>query len=155
MEVLDLIDRIPESPEKLRSQVQRFNREMSLSAISIWENKYEQALMGLEYRLTRLDKLNEALLVKIEIKILKKKLVLGETEMVMVRFFQKSKEDFALKSNGASAKAERFAELLIDGKTKHSKFSGFAWGNYPTDFQVVFTKTTRIGGNKLFALGGK
>ena len=36
MEILDLIDSIPESPEKLRSQVQRFNREV-LSAISIWE----------------------------------------------------------------------------------------------------------------------
>ena len=109
MEILDLIDSIPESPEKLRSQVQRFNREV-LSAISIWEKKYEQALMGLEYRLTRLDKLNEALLVKIEIK----------------RF-------------------KEFAELLIDGKTKHSKFSGFAWGNYPTDFEVIFPKTTRLG----------
>ena len=144
MEILDLIESIPESPEKLRSQVQRFNREV-LSAINIWEKKYEKALMGLEYRLTRLDKLNEALLVKIEIKRFKEEVSLRRNQNGYGEIFSKEqRRNFALKSNGASAKAERFAELLIDGKTKHSKFSGFAWGNYPTDFEVIFPKTTRL-----------
>ena len=40
VEGMDLLAEVPDEPEKLRSQCQRFKREMS-SSVQVWEKKYD------------------------------------------------------------------------------------------------------------------
>ena len=143
MEFIDLIGDIPESPEKLRSQAQRFNRE-ALSAIRTWEKKYEQALVSLESRLTRLGKLNEELLVKNELIYFTRKVDSRSKKNIADSSDKGNDLDFALASKGATAKAYKGGSFLIDGDLKHSGSEGFAWGRYPADFVIAFPKVTKI-----------
>ena len=143
MEFIDLIGNIPESPEKLRSQAQRFNRE-ALSAIRSWEKKYEQALVSLESRLTRLGKLNEALLVKNELIYFRRKVDLRSKTNIADSSDKGNDVDFALASKGATAKAYKGGNYLIDGNLKHSGSEGYAWGLCPADFVITFPKVTKI-----------
>ena len=112
MEFIDLIGNIPESPEKLRSQAQRFNRE-ALSAIRTWEKKYEQALVSLESRLTRLGKLNVALLVKNELIYFRRKVDSRSKKNIADSSDKGNDVDFALASKGATAKAYRVEIILL------------------------------------------
>ena len=143
MEFIDLIGNIPESPEKLRSQAQRFNRE-ALSAIRTWEKKYEQALVSLESRLTRLGKLNEALLVKNELIYFRRKVDSRSKKNIADSSDKGNDVDFALASKGATAKAYKGGNYLIDGNLKHSGSEGYAWGLCPADFVIAFPKVTKI-----------
>ena len=143
MEFIDLIGDVPESPEKLRSQAQRFNRE-ALSAIRTWEKKYEQALVSLESRLTRLGKLNEELLVKNELIYFTRKVDSRSKKNIADSSDKGNDLDFALASKGATAKAYKGGSFLIDGDLKHSGSEGFAWGRYPADFVIAFPKVTKI-----------
>ena len=143
MEFIDLIGNIPESPEKLRSQAQRFNRE-ALSAIRNWEKKYEEALVSLESRLTRLGKLNEALLVKNELIYFRRKVDSRSKKNIADSSDKGNDVDFALASKGATAKAYKGGNYLIDGNLKHSGSEGFAWGLCPADFVIAFPKVTKI-----------
>lgn len=143
MEFIDLIGDIPESPEKLKSQAQRFNRE-ALSAIRSWEKKYEQALVSLESRLTRLGKLNEALLVKNELIYFRRKVDSRSKKNIADSSDKGNDVDFALASKGATAKAYKGGNYLIDGNLKHSGSEGFAWGLCPADFVIAFPKVTKI-----------
>ncbi len=143
VEGMDLLAEVPDAPEKLRSQCQRFNREMS-SSVKVWEKKYDQALVSLESRLTKSGKLNEALLVKNELIYFRRKVNSRAKKSDEDNTDQNGILDYALASKGAKAKAQEGAEFLIDGKTDHSGNDGFAWGSSPTDFVISLPKVTKI-----------
>tara|TARA_B100000902_G_scaffold25371_1_gene30483 strand:- start:5857 stop:6756 length:900 start_codon:yes stop_codon:yes gene_type:complete len=136
---INLIGEIPESPDKLRTLCQRFNREAA-SSIRVWEKKYEQTLILLESRLTKSGKLNDALLVKNEIIKFKRVIDLRDNK----NDNEEKLLDYALATKGAVAKAYKGAEFLIDGNLDYSGSDGFAWGLCPSDFEIVFPKVTKI-----------
>jgi len=141
---IQLIGKIPKSPDKLRIQCQRFNREV-LSTTRIWEKKYEQALGSLISRFTKSGKLDEALIVKNELIKFQKEVALRDNQYGLGGvYLEENRTNHALSSNGATAEAEKLPKLLIDGKIKHGRFDGFSWGNYPADFIVTFPKVTEI-----------
>ena len=136
---------LPDAPSQLKTLVSRFQRE-SLSLVRTWESKYDKALMSLETRLTKSAKLNEALLVKKELKSFRDKIALRDGNGGGDTKSEKSgKVDYALASEGATAKAQQSAESLIDGDLRHSGSEGFAWGSYPSEFIVTFPKNRKIG----------
>ena len=135
----------PDSPSQLKTIASRFQRE-SLSLVRGWESKYEKALMSLETRLTKSNKLNQALLVKKELKSFREKIASRDGNGREDTYSEKSgKVDYALISEGATAKAPQSAESLIDGDLSHSGSEGFAWGSYPSEFIVTFPKNRKIG----------
>ena len=135
----------PDSPSQLKTIASRFQRE-SLSLVRDWESKYEKALMSLETRLTKSNKLNQALLVKKELKSFREKIASRDGNGREDTNSEKSgKVDYALISEGATAKAPQSAESLIDGDLSHSGSEGFAWGSYPSEFIVTFPKNRKIG----------
>ena len=139
-----LIGKVPSSPLKLRDQCQRFNRE-ALSAIRVWEKKYEQTLGSLESRLNKLGKLNDALLVKNESIRFKRELALRDKDHRSGDgSLDEGSKDYALASNGAKAIAQNSPQSLIDGDLEYSGSEGFAWGFCPADFIVSFPETTSV-----------
>ena len=136
---------LPDSPTQLNALSSRFKRE-SLAVIRNWEAKYEKALTGLVTRLTTSSKLDEALLVKNELKSFREKIALRDgNEGSDPKSDKSGKVDYALASEGATAKAFQSAESLIDGDLRHSGSEGFAWGSYPSEFIVTFPKNHKIG----------
>ena len=111
---------------------------------SLTTKKYEQALVSLESRLTRLGKLNEALLVKNELIYFTRKVDSRSKKNIADSSDKGNDVDFALASKGATAKAYKGGSFLIDGDLKHSGSEGFAWGRYPADFVIAFPKVTKI-----------
>ena len=102
--------------------------------------------MSLETRLTKSNKLNQALLVKKELKSFREKIASRDGNGREDANNEKSgKVDYALISEGATAKAPQSAESLIDGDLSHSGSEGFAWGSYPSEFIVTFPKNRKIG----------
>ena len=141
----EVLEVLPDSPSQLKTLASRFQRE-SLSLVRSWESKYEKALMSLEMRLTKTAKLNQALLVKKELKSFRERIALRDGNDGGDAKSEKSgKVDYALISEGATAKAPQSAESLIDGDLKHSGSEGFAWGSYPSEFIVTFPKNRKIG----------
>lgn len=136
---------LPDAPTQLKTLSSRFKRE-SLVLVRNWESKYEKALTGLVTRLTTSSKLDEALLVKNELKSFREKIALRDgNEGSDPKSDKSGKVDYALASEGATAKAPQSAESLIDGDLRHSGSEGFAWGSYPSEFIVTFPKNRKIG----------
>ena len=139
MQVSELIGKVPKSPESLRIQCLRFNREAA-SLIRVWEKKYEQTLVLLESRLTKSGKLNDALSAKNEIIKFRRIIDLRDKKIDN----EEKLLDYALATKGAVAKAYKGADFLIDGNLDSSGSDGFAWGLCPSDFEVIFPKVTKI-----------
>ncbi len=136
---------LPDSPTQLNALSSRFKRE-SLAVIRNWEAKYEKALTSLVTRLTKSSKLDQALLVKNELKSFRERIALRDgNEGSDTKSDKAGKVDYALASEGATAKAFQSAESLIDGDLRHSGSEGFAWGSYPSEFIVTFPKNHKIG----------
>ena len=136
---------LPDSPTQLNALSSRFKRE-SLAVIRNWEAKYEKALTSLVTRLTKSSKLDQALLAKNELKSFRERIALRDgNEGSDTKSDKAGKVDYALASEGATAKAFQSAESLIDGDLRHSGSEGFAWGSYPSEFIVTFPKNHKIG----------
>ncbi|MCH2024207.1 MAG: hypothetical protein MK172_00565 [Verrucomicrobiales bacterium] len=136
---------LPDSPTQLNALSSRFKRE-SLAVIRNWEAKYEKALTSLVTRLTKSSKLDQALLAKNELKSFRETIALRDgNEGSDTKSDKAGKVDYALASEGATAKAFQSAESLIDGDLRHSGSEGFAWGSYPSEFIVTFPKNHKIG----------
>ena len=136
---------LPDSPTQLNALSSRFKRE-SLAVIRNWEAKYEKALPSLVTRLTKSSKLDQALLAKNELKSFRERIALRDgNEGSDTKSDKAGKVDYALASEGATAKAFQSAESLIDGDLRHSGSEGFAWGSYPSEFIVTFPKNLKIG----------
>ncbi|MEE2808836.1 MAG: hypothetical protein VYB73_05945 [Verrucomicrobiota bacterium] len=136
---------LPDAPTQLNALSSRFKRE-SLVLVRNWESKYEKALTSLVTRLTSSSKLNEAILVRNELKSFREKIALrDENGGSDTKSDKAGKVDYALASEGATAKAPQSAESLIDGDLRHSGSEGFAWGSYPSEFIVTFPKNRKIG----------
>ncbi len=136
---------LPDSPTQLNALSSRFKRE-SLAVIRNWEAKYEKALTSLVTRLTKSSNLDQALLAKNELKSFRERIALRDgNEGSDTKSDKAGKVDYALASEGATAKAFQSAESLIDGDLRHSGSEGFAWGSYPSEFIVTFPKNHKIG----------
>ena len=136
---------LPDSPTQLNALSSRFKRE-SLAVIRNWEAKYEKALTSLVTRLTKSSKLDQALHAKNELKSFRERIALRDgNEGSDTKSDKAGKVDYALASEGATAKAFQSAESLIDGDLRHSGSEGFAWGSYPSEFIVTFPKNHKIG----------